>query len=332
MKKMKLLLNSLLIVSVALFSCACASSTSQNKPKIISKDGAKLYEFNVRDSMFLMNPEEGSLLMKWNVKRKDGSIRPILHWDDNKVRGDITNVWGGAPIFFPFCGISFADGKANMWKTPRGEVVPVRKFGFIDNGKFEVVKASGNEIITRFIQTEETKKSYPFKYELYVHYKFYPTSYTLEMYLENKDDVALPWGPGHHPFIALPWNKGETCADYRIDVDAGVIWNINNAAGRLEPAAKGSNELSNRKVSGRIYSKLNSAVAKIGPKHGKDDVKIIFNDGKVDYRNCFVVFGIPNKTPYWALEPWAVPPLAAGKDAPVVPVGQKGKFKVEVKL
>ncbi len=329
MQKLKVILSSLLMASVGVFGVAC----SQSKPKIVEKDGAKLYEFNAGDSTFVMNPEEGCLLMKWDVKRADGSVRHVLYWDENKVRGDITNVFGGAPIFFPFCGISFADGKANMWKTPRGEVVPIRKFGFIDNGKFEVVKATNNEIVARFIQTEETKKSYPFKYELTVHYKFYPKSYVLEMYLENKDDIALPWGPGHHPFIALPWNKGETHDDYRIWVDANHAWNIDNAKGKLiDTFYEKDSSLDNPKVSGRLYSKLSTPVAKIGPKHGKDDVTMIINDGKVDYRQCYVVYGKPNKTPYWALEPWAVPPLAAGKDAPVVPVGETGKFKVEIKI
>ena len=155
---MKMLKNSLIVlftVVVCALGCACASKCC-NKPKVFTKDGAKLYQFKAGDSTFVMNPEEGCLLMKWNVKRADGSVRPVLYWDENKVRGDITNVFGGAPIFFPFSGISFADGKANMWKTPRGEVVPVRKFGFIDNGKFEVVKATNNEIVARFIQTEET--------------------------------------------------------------------------------------------------------------------------------------------------------------------------------
>ena len=37
---------------------SCAES-----PRVIQKDGAKLYEFRVGDSEFLMNPEEGALLI-----------------------------------------------------------------------------------------------------------------------------------------------------------------------------------------------------------------------------------------------------------------------------
>ena len=329
---LKKILVVLYFIALCILTNAC-TSTSHNEPKIYTKDGAKLYQFKTGNSTFLVNAEEGCLLMKWNILRADGSSRAILHWDENKVRGDITNVLGGAPVFFPFCGISFADGKANMWKTPRGEVCPIRKFGFIDNGKFEVVKATNNELITRFIQTEETKKSYPFKYELTVHYKFYPKSYTVEIYLENKDNIALPWGPGHHPFFALPWNKGETHDDYRIWVDATHAWNIDNVNGKLiDTFFEKNSSLDNPKVSGRLYTRLSTPVAKIGPKHGKDDITLIINDGKADYRHCYVVNGIPNKTPYWALEPWAVPSLSAGKDAPVVHVGETGKFKVEVKL
>lgn len=332
MEKIKALLLGAAAASILAFGAGC--SKSGGSPKIIEKDGARLYEFTAGKSKFLANPEEGALLMKWDIARPDGSVRRVLHWDDAKVRGDITNVWGGAPVFFPFCGISFGDGKPNMWKSPRGEVLPMRKFGFADCGKFEIAEVSATSIKMRFLPDEMARKSYPFKYNLYVKYTFRPRSYTLEMFLENKDNIALPWGPGHHPFIAVPWNKGETNADYRIYVDCEHAWNIDNKHGRLidVPFQKDNPLDGSVKVSGQLFTKLNSATAKIGPKNGKEDVRITFNDGKVDPLNCFVVFGKPGQRPYWALEPWSVPPLAAGNNAPTVPAGQVGKFKIDVSL
>ena len=208
-------------------SCACVKNRDSGndccgapQPKIIENDGARLYVFNAGDSEFVMNPEEGALLMSWKVKRADGSERDVVYWPDkNLVRGRIGTVHGGAPIFFPFSGVSFADGKANMWKTPTGEIRPMRKFGFTDNGKFEIVKVCPREILLKFVHSEYSKNAYPFDFDLLVSYRFTPKSYTLQMTFINKSDIALPWGAGTHPYMGMPWRKGETHADYRLVVD-----------------------------------------------------------------------------------------------------------------
>ena len=322
------------VLGVICPSCLSSKDSAQRAPEIISKDGAKLYQFNVGPSRFLMNPEEGALLMSWHVKRTDGLERSVIYWPENgPVRGDITTVYGGAPIFFPFAGISFADGKPNMWKTPTGQVCPMRKFGFTDNGRFEIVSVSPSDIVLKFIHSDYSKKAYPFDFDLFVHYRFFPKSYVLELKFENKSDIALPWGAGHHPFVTMPWNKGETHGDYRMLLDCGGAYYIDNAEGVLHRVEElGEKCFGDKAMTGRIHSDLKSGIVKVGPKHGREDLTIIINDGKVGPTFVLVNWGKPGETPFWAVEPWMVPPLAAGRNAPTIPAHSEGFFKVEVKL
>lgn len=326
-------------VSVA-FGLMCASCAGKKgcaacaeSPRIIHKDGAKLYEFRVGDSEFLMNPEEGALLMSWKVRRADGSFREVVYWPkDGPARGNIETVKGGAPIFFPFSGISFAGGKANMWKTPTGEIRPMRKFGFTDNGKFEIVGVCKNEITLKFVHSDYSKKAYPFDFDLLVNYKFTPKSYTMQMTFVNKSDIALPWGAGTHPYMAMPWRANTTHADYRLVVDCQEAYYVDNEKGVLIQADFKNKSFDNPAMAARIHTKLKSGVFKYGPKSGDDDVTITVNDGNAGPTFSLVTWGKANESPFWAVEPWMVTPLSAGNNAPTVAPHSNGIFKVEVKI
>ncbi len=189
-------------VSVAMiFACAMMLVSCQSKPCICAdspviskKDGADLYTFCVGDSTYVMNPKEGALLLSWDIKKANGENRSVIYAGENIVRGAIEKIRSGAPVFFPFTGMSFADGKPNQWKSVSGEILPMRKFGFADNGNFEIVSVSGDEILMKLVQNDYTRKQYPYKYDFYVHYKFAWKSYKVTLRLDNYEDFPLPWG------------------------------------------------------------------------------------------------------------------------------------------
>jgi len=330
MRKIIITLTS--VAMIALVACPSAEKNEKTSLNIISKDNAKLYEFNVGKSRYLMNAQEGALLMKWSVKNDDGSIREVIHWPEGAVRGTIDTVYGGAPIFFPFSGMSHSGNKPNFWNSSTGEELPMRKFGFSDNGKYEVVSVSPTEITLKFIECEYSKKAYPFKYEFYVNYKFTPTSYKVSMKLKNKDSIAIPWGAGHHPFVAMPWNKGEKHADYYIDFDCASAYYVNNNGGYLIPTNFENKRCDNHQMAARIHADLQSPIVNIRSKSGKGDLQMIINNGKIEPTFVLVTFGRVDKTPFWAVEPWMVTPFSAGRHAPKIPAGEDGNFCVELKL
>ncbi len=312
---------------------ACQSEKSYvcaNSPIITQKDSAELYTFKVGDSTYVMNPKEGALLLSWDIKKSNGENRSVIYAGENVVRGAIETIRSGAPVFFPFSGGSFADGKPNQWKSVSGEVLPMRKFGFADNGNFEIVSVSGDEILMKLIQTDYTKKQYPYKYDLYVHYKFAPKSYKMTMTLDNHEDFSLPWAPGYHPFITMPWNKGEKHDDYRQVVDCTTAYYVNNDKGYFIPTDFKDQSFGTSRTA-RIHAYLKSSIVKIGPKHGKEDITMIINDGELWPTMTIVNYGVPDKTPWWAVEPRVVT-FAAGRNAPEVPAHSSDTFTVELKL
>ncbi len=333
MQKVKIYLLGLVLIGCSMFA-ACQSEKScvrADLPVISQKDGAELYTFKVGNSTYIMNPREGALLLSWDIKKANGENRSVIYAGENVVRGAIETIRSGAPVFFPFSGMSFADGKPNQWKSVSGEILPMRKFGFADNGNFEIVSVSGDEILMKLIQTDYTKKQYPYKYDFYVHYKFAPKSYKVTLKLDNYEDFPLPWGVGYHPFLTVPWNKGEKHADYRQVIDCATAYYVDNNNGKLIPTDFKDQSFASKKAS-RIHACLQSPIIKVGPKHGREDITFILNDGKLLPTMALVNFGNPDKSPYWAVEPWAVLPFAAGRNAPEVQPHSSDTFTVELKL
>ena len=324
-----------LLCALSIFAVsACVSREPSAKLSIVSRDGAKLYEFSVGNSTFLLNPEEGAQVLSWNYKRADGSVRKVIYWPDGVVRGSFgtePSVYGGAPVFFPFCGMSHDGQKPNFWKSPDGKILPMRKFGFSDNGRFEIVSVSDSDILLKFAENDYSKKAYPFKYDFFVYYKFRGDSYRVEFRLVNKGEIAIPWGVGYHPFFAMPWIDGTKHSDYRQIVDCAAAYLVLNNDGLLRPVAFDSMSFG-EKSTARIHSSLRSPLVSVVCSKSDEKISLLLNDGKLDPRYCIVNWGIPDETPFWAVEFWGVPPFAAGRNAPTVAPKSTEVCSLEISL
>lgn len=321
------------VVASILSSCA-SGRLSESGPSIVEKGGAKLYEFNVGNSRFLMNPINGARLMSWDISQR-GEDRSVIYWPkDGPFGGNLEKVMGGAPILFPFSGSSFVDGKEGIWKAPSGKIYPMKKHGFANGGKFEIVSCNSDSILLKFVPDDYSKKAYPFDYEFYVSYKFGSNSYIVEMTLVNNGDENLPWGVGYHPYFAMPWNSGETHADYRlsIDCDGAEYVKSDGTFAKAEDFRKYMT-FDSPKLASRIHTSLRSGTVKFGPKSGLEDIEIVVNGGlKPPNSATIVTWGRPMESPFWCVEPWIVPPASASKALQSVAPHSRGVFKVEVKL
>ncbi len=335
-KPLKFFSLSFAIVATLFLTSCGMKKYEESKPIIEEKNGVKLYKFKVGDSVFVMNPVDGARLMTWDVVPAKGESRSVVYWPkDAPVGGNLEKVGGGASILFPFSGSSFVDGKPDIWKTPTGKICPMKKHGFANGGKFEVVACSGDSIDLKFVKDEYSKKAYPFGFDFYVSYKFFPKSYILEMTMENREDIDLPWGVGYHPYFTVPWKKGKTHADYRMLIDCNSAMYINNNNGEFTPANdfRENMSLDSKKPVARIHGDLRSGVVKFGLKDGSDDITIIMDDDAKSYSTATVVtYGKPMESPFWCVEPWIVPPASASKALQKVPARGQKTFKIEVKL
>ena len=95
------------------------------------------------------------------------------------------NTFGGNPIIFPFPSTSFVGRKPDLWRTPRGDVRPMRRHGYAWDGKFEVVEVCENALKMKFIPDADARQAYPYDYNMYVRYRFFQRSFISEIILQN---------------------------------------------------------------------------------------------------------------------------------------------------
>ena len=304
--------------------------------KVVKKGNISLYEFEVGASKFLVNPFEGAKLITWDIKNPDGSLRSVIPWMNPDVVGGEASakVSGGNPILFPFPSTSFVGRTPDIWRTPRGDVRPMRRHGYAWNGKFEVAYSSSRELKLRFIPCQECREAYPYDYNFYVRYTFAEKALIVELILENKGDVAIPWGAGIHPYFTIPWVKGESKRDYYLQTDAQQsTYNVGDGT-RYALDNLDKKSFADGEMVGRILCNLKTGTVKAARKKG-GEITIIANDNrKPDSSFVVVTYGKTrdDEPSYFAIEPWLAPPNCATKPLQFVAGKSTGKLKVEIKI
>ncbi len=305
------------------------------KMEIIKKGNISLYKFQAGTSEFLVNPFEGARLISWDASNGDGSKRSVIYWNSDVYGGSkIAKVHGGNPILFPFPSTSFVGRTPDLWRTPRGDVRPMKRHGYAWNGKFEVAYSSSDELKLKFIPCADCREAYPYDYDFYVRYKFAEKSLIVELILENKGDLSMPWGAGIHPYFTIPWVKGESKRDYYLSTDAQQsTYNVGDGTRHaLDNLDK--NTFADGEMVGRILCNLKTGTVKAVRKRG-GDVTIIINDNKKpDSSFVVVTYGNPKDGDpnFFAIEPWMAPPNCATKPLQFVDGKSTGIFKVEIKI
>ncbi len=302
--------------------------------EIIEINGAKLFKFNVGPSSYLINPTEGARLINWNVSMADGCVRDVIYWpEDAPLSGEaLPSVLGGMFIMFPFCGNSFVDGEAGWWIAPDGKKRPMKKHGYVNAGKFEVLYSTDTDIKMRYIPSAESQEGYPYNYTFDVFYKFNDLSFSCELILSNNGDEKIPWGAGLHPFFNMPWSAGTTRKDYRLVCDAKKGYYI-NADGSYSPADISKTSFADPEMWNRLHTSLKTGVVKFGVKNGEEDVTIRINGGgKPEGAVTLVTWSFSDESPYYCVEPWLSMPNSASKPAHFVAPNSSKSFSIDFDL
>lgn len=296
--------------------------------------GHKLLKFGIGASSYLINPTDGARLLNWYITLADGSVRDIIYWPENAPLGgsELGDVFGGAPILFPFAGGSWADGREGFWKTPDGSILPMRKHGFANWGKYDTAFLGENEIRLRYMPSSEDAKSYPYDYEFEVYYRFGELSYSFEALLKNKGAKRIPWSLGYHPYFTMPWHRNLTKGDYRLVCDARKACYVRPdgsfpLADNLEKMC-----FSDPEMSPRIHTHLKSGVFRFGPKNGEEDVTIKVDGGLAKPGYCLVTWTKDAETPFYCVEPWMGLPNSSTNAKHFVEPNSQASFVVEVAI
>lgn len=122
-------------------------------------------------------------------------------------KGESEYLWQGdanwwprrAPILFPIVGV-LKDGKA---ESAEG-TISLARHGLARLNQFEVVEQSTSSVTLQLKSTKETRKSYPYDFELRLIFSVDGDTLTQTYEVTNPGDVVLPFTLGAHPAFNIP--------------------------------------------------------------------------------------------------------------------------------
>lgn len=103
-----------------------------------------------------------------------------------------------APWLFPVVGAS-TGGAVQV----DGRAYPMPQHGFARDLPFTVIERAGDSVRLRLTDSAETRVHYPYAFRLDITARVGPGLLDFEVWIENTDTRALPYGLGFHP--AFPW-------------------------------------------------------------------------------------------------------------------------------
>ena len=139
--------------------------------------------------------------------------------------------WGKhSPILFPIVGSL----KNNSYSINEVKY-ELNRHGFAREMEFELIKKSEESAIFSLISTLETKKAYPFDFELQICYSLKDNKLTIDYKVINKNETTMPFAIGAHPAFAFPGNFEDYNLEFQQDeilnyylLEEGLISNATN--------------------------------------------------------------------------------------------------------
>ncbi len=110
--------------------------------------------------------------------------------------------WGKhSPVLFPIVGTL----KNNSYLY-NGQVHALSRHGFARDNNFNVKQQSDDSVVFSLVANDDTRRLYPFDFELELIYTLNGKSLQLDYIVTNKGNNAMPFSIGAHPAFALPGN------------------------------------------------------------------------------------------------------------------------------
>ena len=108
--------------------------------------------------------------------------------------------WGKhSPILFPIVGTL----KNNSFHYKESEY-HLSRHGFARDMDFELIEKLKNSATFSLTSSEESRKVYPFNFELQICYSLEENKLNIDYKVINKNDETMPFSIGAHPAFALP--------------------------------------------------------------------------------------------------------------------------------
>ena len=118
--------------------------------------------------------------------------------------------WGRkSPILFPIVGR--LKGSETMIDD---KIYNMNQHGFARDCTFKLIRKNSNSLTYSLIASEETKKRFPYNFELIITYELNDNNIKVLWNVKNIDSKIMYFSIGGHPAFNVPFKKDENLEDY----------------------------------------------------------------------------------------------------------------------
>lgn len=255
------------------------------KLNVYQDNGLDVYELidSENTSWLKVVPERGGIIIGFGV---DGD--EVLFLNKETLYDTEKNIRGGIPILFPISG-QLENGEYE-WN---GHVYQMKNHGVARNQPWEVIETKTEEkqasITLGFKSNEETRRSYPFDFEVIFTYTLAKNQLTIDQQYKNHSDSDMPIYAGFHPYFKT------TSKDLNYETDAKTYLDYNDM--KINEI-HGSLDLTNKKESFVLLDAKKSEIS-----FGLPDLKKTIS---MTYGNEFkyIVLWTEKDQEFVCVEPW----------------------------
>jgi galactose mutarotase-like enzyme len=163
-----------------------------------------------KEVLFISILENSNLLIEINAHGAElNKLFSKKHNLDFLWSGD-SNYWGRkSPILFPIVG-KLKDNKTII----EDKIYNMNQHGFARDCTFEQIKKNKSSITYSLSASDETRKRFPYNFELLISYELNENSIKVLWNVKNIDTKVMYFSIGAHPAFNVPFKKGENLDDY----------------------------------------------------------------------------------------------------------------------
>ncbi|MBQ9760697.1 MAG: aldose 1-epimerase family protein [Clostridia bacterium] len=235
-----------------------------------------------------------------HINEAGAELKSLVYNGTEQIWEGKPEVWDSScPLLFPICG-----GLKDDRYLYDGKEYHLQKHGFVRTAPFEVERADDTFAVFCIKSNDETKKQYPFDYELRVIYTLTEKTLKIEYEVRNECDRTMYFSIGSHEGYYTP----EGIEDYDVifpqkeTLNAKVIYG-NLISNQDLPIIKDTNVLPLYEkhfiIDALVFTDLKSRSATLRNRKTGRTIHIDFPD--MPY---FLIWHKPN-SPYICIEPWA---------------------------
>ncbi len=257
-------------------------------------------------------PERGGIVTRWQVQGKD-----IFYLDTDRLTHPELSVRGGIPILFPICG-NLPDNAYSY----EGQPYNLKQHGFARDMPWQVTDQQDGETIAltvTLVSTEETRKVYPFNFQVDFTYKLRGNALILHQRYTNRSPVPMPFSTGLHPYFLVA-DKSQL----QFDIPSTEF--ITNEATPKTLPFTGSFDMSWDEIDA-LFPKVSRSSAQVTDLTQGTRLTLTY-----DPLYSTMVFWTVKGKPFYCLEPWTAPRNAMNTGEQMIHLEANASLEIEVGL